>query len=155
MAFSGYPIYPKEKKIRKFEFWARSGWSQNVRQIIFVRELTCHAFYTSASDWDIWGKPIPRYDTNTFISIVLYGMVFMVWYRVVSYRIVLYPLTPPGKERCVTEAIVYCVLWRCCKRDKRRAPPLKKNILRDSSQSAIWYRIHIDMISFAVVFIMA
>ena len=87
--------------------------------------------------------------------IVLYGMVFMVWYRVVSYRIVLYPLTPPGKERCVTEAIVYCVLWRCCKRDKRRAPPLKKNILRDSSQSAIWYRIHIDMISFAVVFIMA
>ena len=87
--------------------------------------------------------------------IVLYGMVFMVWYRVVSYRIVLYPLTPPGKERCVTEAIVYCVLWRCCKRDKRRAPPLKKNILRDSSQSAIWYRRHIDMISFAVVFIMA
>ena len=72
--------------------------------------------------------------------------------RVVSWRIVLYPLTPPGKERYVTKAIVYCVLRPCCKRDKRRAWPLKKNILRDSSQSAMWYRIHVDMISFVDVF---
>ena len=95
LAFSGYPIYPKEKKIRKFEFWARSGWSQNVRQIIFVRELTCHAFYTSAPDWDIWGKPIPRYDTNTFLvlyCVVWYGIYGMVSCRVVSYRIV--PINP-------------------------------------------------------------
>ena len=83
LAFCGYPIYPKEKKIRKFEFWARSGWSQNFRQVILVRELTCHAFYTWASDWDIWGKPIPRYDTNTLI--VFYCIVS---YRIVSYRIV-------------------------------------------------------------------
>ena len=144
LAFCGYPIYPKEKKIRKFEFWARSGWSQNVRQIILVRELTCRAFYTWASDWDIWGKPIPRYDTNTlivFYCIVSYRIVSyrvvscrvvscrivsyrIVSCRVVSCRIVLYPWTPPGKERCVTEG----VLRPCCKRDKRRAPPLKKNI---------------------------
>ena len=41
----------------------------------------------------------------------------IVLYHIVSYRIALYPLTPPGKERCVMEAIVYCVLPSCSKRD--------------------------------------
>ena len=59
------------KKWTKFEFWARSGWSHNdnVRQIILPGELTSHAFYTWASGSDIWGNPIPRYDTNKLIGL--------------------------------------------------------------------------------------
>ena len=76
------------KKWTKFEFWARSGWSQNVnvREIILLGELTSHAFYSWASGSDIWGNPIPHYDTNNLIGLDWIGL-----YCIVLYCIVLYP----------------------------------------------------------------
>ena len=87
---------------------------------------------------DIWGNPIPRYDTNKLIGLDWIG---------------LYCTHKPSWGGALRDGCPRLLRLRPCrKRDKRRAPPLKKNILRDSSQAAVWYRIHVVMISVAVVF---
>ena len=87
----------------------------NLKSAEKSRELTCYAVYTWASGSDIWGKPIPRYDTSKLI--VLYCIISyrIVSYRIVSYRIVLYPLINPSSGGALRDGShpvsVYSSLW--------------------------------------------